>query len=525
MNTNTNVQYTLSLKDMLTPALKSAETEATKLESKVATMGEKTKGMFSSLKSGLGMIGIGFAAFKGLELIHEGVEAVHKLHAAEAQVKAGLESTGHAAGLSYENLEEMAKQFSSKFKYSRAEITDMQSVLLTFPSVTKATFESASTAIFNMSTRMGSDVKSTTVQIGKALQDPIHGITALKRVGVNFSESQKEVIKSLVDTGQTAKAQTLILNELQTEFGGSAAAAAAADPLFAYNKAMNSMKMAMGEAAVEMQKALAPALMVIGNAVKSVAEGVKTLIHWIKDNKDLLVALAVGISAAALAWGVYTVYQNIAIIGFGIGTAAAWLMSGALFILQNIMTFGIPIAIAATVAAVTYLWLKMAGFRAIVMGVWGALQEFGKTVVDVFQGIWKVIHGVFSFNPSEIASGYAQAAGAMGDAGKRMATAYKEGYDGVMDDAEKKKAAEKAKPKEKKLYDIKPAGAEAAKKDTSPKGASGTKSVTINITIDKLIESFKIQTTNIGEGANKIREKVAETLLSAINDSQVVAGI
>jgi hypothetical protein len=67
--------------------------------------------------------------------------------------------------------------------------------------------------------------------------------------------------------------------------------------------------------------------------------------------------------------------------------------------------------------------------------------------------------------------------------------------------------------------------ATAAKKDTSPKGATGTKSVTINISIGKLIETFKVQTTNMGEGAGKIKEKVAETLLGAINDSQIVAGI
>jgi len=519
---NTNVNYTLTLKDMLTPHLKEAELQATKLEAKVTGMGEKAKGMFSGLKSGLGMLGIGFAAFKGLELIHEGVEAVHKLHEAEAQVKAGLESTGHAAGLSYENLEEMAKSFSSKIKYSRSEITDMQSVLLTFPSVTKDTFESASTAIFNMATRMGSDVKGTTVQIGKALQDPIHGITALKRVGVNFSESQKEVIKSLVDTGQTAKAQALILKELNVEFGGSAEAAAAADPLFKYNKAMGSMKMAMGEAAITLQQVLAPALMYIGNAVKFVATGIKSALGWMKENSDVVKAFAITLGIGAAAYGVYWVAMNTATIATGAMTAAQWLLKAAL----SLNPIGLVIvSLAALVAGIVYAWEKCVGFRATVMGLWGVLKEFGSIVMDVFSGIWKVVHGVFTLNPSEIKEGYAQAANAMGDAGKRMATAYKEGYDGVMAEDAKKKAEEKAKPKEKKIYDIKPAGAEAAKKDTSPKGATGTKSVTINISIGKLIEEFKVQTTNIGEGASKIREKVAETLLSAVNDSQVVAGI
>jgi tape measure domain-containing protein len=57
------------------------------------------------------------------------------------------------------------------------------------------------------------------------------------------------------------------------------------------------------------------------------------------------------------------------------------------------------------------------------------------------------------------------------------------------------------------------------------KGVSGSKVTTINVSIGKLIEEFKIQTTNIGEGAGKVREMVAQALLSAVNDSQITAGI
>jgi hypothetical protein len=61
------------------------------------------------------------------------------------------------------------------------------------------------------------------------LNDPIKGITALQRVGVSFTKSQKDQIKTLVDSGKTLDAQKLILRELGKEFGG--AAEASADPL------------------------------------------------------------------------------------------------------------------------------------------------------------------------------------------------------------------------------------------------------------------------------------------------------
>jgi hypothetical protein len=44
------------------------------------------------------------------------------------------------------------------------------------------------------------------------------------------------------------------------------------------------------------------------------------------------------------------------------------------------------------------------------------------------------------------------------------------------------------------------------------------------VTIGSLIKDFTVKTTNIQEGASKVREMVAQTLLSATNDSQILAG-
>jgi hypothetical protein len=79
--------------------------------------------------------------------------------------------------------------------------------------------------MLDMSTALGQDVSSSAIQLGKALNDPVNGITALSRVGVSFSEDQKAVIEALVEMGDTAGAQKLILEELNKEFGGSAQAA------------------------------------------------------------------------------------------------------------------------------------------------------------------------------------------------------------------------------------------------------------------------------------------------------------
>jgi hypothetical protein len=78
----------------------------------------------------------------------------------------------------------------------------------------------------DMSTALGQDASSSAIQLGKALNDPIKGITALQRVGVSFDQQTKDRITLLVEQGETLQAQKIILGELNTEFGGSAAAAA-----------------------------------------------------------------------------------------------------------------------------------------------------------------------------------------------------------------------------------------------------------------------------------------------------------
>jgi phage-related protein len=79
-----------------------------------------------------------------------------------------------------------------------------------------------------MSVALGTDLNSAAIQVGKALQDPTIGLTALRRVGVSFTDQQSEMITRLFESGNALRAQKLILQELTTEFGGSAEAQATA---------------------------------------------------------------------------------------------------------------------------------------------------------------------------------------------------------------------------------------------------------------------------------------------------------
>jgi len=118
----------------------------------------------------------------------------------------------------------------------------MQSIVLTFPGVTKASFGDASQAILDMSARMHRSADDIAIMVGKALQDPERGIMSLRRIGVNFDKEHSDRIKRMVEQGHKLQAQAAIIKELQTEFAGSAAANAGADPMFQFNKSLEETK-------------------------------------------------------------------------------------------------------------------------------------------------------------------------------------------------------------------------------------------------------------------------------------------
>jgi hypothetical protein len=503
------VEYEVGLKDLLSGGLMKADGAARTLET---TMG-KIKGV-------LGTLGVGFAVFKGAEFVKEAVEGVHQLEQATAQVRAGLLSTKGAAGMTFEDVEKSAKSLAAQLPYSRTAMLEMQSILLTFPSVTKESFTPASAIIADMSTRLGQDLKSSAIQVGKALQDPIKGVTALRRVGVNFNETQTEMIKKMVASGHTAQAQAAIMKELQTEFGGSAKAAADADPMFRFNKAMGSFKLAVGEAGMELLQVLQPALEAVASMFVSAGKGIKTFIEFLKENSDAVKAVAIGVGVSMAIYGTYLLVVNAASIATTVWTAAQTALN---FVLSANPIGIVVVAIGALVAGIVYAYEHFAKFRAVVTATWAVLKEFASIVIDVYAGLGKTIMGVLTFDPKMIAEGATQAISAVKNSAERLGKAAKEGYDTGMKDF----GAEHKEKVVAKGVTGKPGavGAEGPTKDISPKGATGQKSTTINISINKLIEQFKISTTNMHESANKVQEMVANTLLSAINDSSIQAGI
>ena len=188
-----------------------------------------------------GVFAAGFAAVKGVEFlagfINDARESA-KVARVSAQV---IKSTGGVAKITAEQMGALATAISNKTGADDEAVQSGENLLATFTNVRNETgkgndiFNQATQAAVDMASAMNNGVvdanglKSANIQLGKALNDPVKGVTALSKVGVSFTQQQKDQIKTLVDSGKTLEAQKIILGEVGKEFGG--AAAAASDPL------------------------------------------------------------------------------------------------------------------------------------------------------------------------------------------------------------------------------------------------------------------------------------------------------
>ena len=185
---------------------------------------------FSAMRVGASGLaaGLGGLAAGGAYLVKQFEES----QKVSKQTAAVLKSTGGVARVTAKDVGDLATVLSRKSGIDDEVVQSGENMLLTFTNIRNEVgkgndiFTQATSTVLDMSVALGQDTKNSAIQLGKALNDPVKGVTALQRVGVTFTAQQKDQIKALVDSGHAMDAQKLILRELNKEFGGSAAAQA-----------------------------------------------------------------------------------------------------------------------------------------------------------------------------------------------------------------------------------------------------------------------------------------------------------
>lgn len=165
-----------------------------------------------------------FAAFYAAG--QEGVKFYAETERYLARTEAQLKATGAAVGFTSGELDEFARSVAMNTLASVDGVRNAMSVMMTFRSVTGETFKTAIKLAQDLAEVYQTDVSSEAKNLGRALESPAEAVSLLKRKGIELTEAQKDLIQSFVESGEKAKAQEIILHELQKRVGGAGEAAA-----------------------------------------------------------------------------------------------------------------------------------------------------------------------------------------------------------------------------------------------------------------------------------------------------------
>jgi hypothetical protein len=188
----------------------------------------KVRGNFQNLGRNFALAGAALAG--GVALIGKSLRDAAESQKVFAQTEAVLKSTGTTANGTAKDIQALAASLQKSTAFNDEAILSGANLLLTFKNIqnqagdTNDIFDQTVKASLDVARAMGTDASGEAIRLGKALNDPVKGISALTRVGIQFTDQQKEQIKTLTASGDLLGAQKIILAELQSQFGGSAEA-------------------------------------------------------------------------------------------------------------------------------------------------------------------------------------------------------------------------------------------------------------------------------------------------------------
>jgi hypothetical protein len=334
----------------------------------------KVQANVNNLKRNFAVAGAAIAGF-GL-VVGKSVQSLARIEQINAQTEAVLKSMGQTAGVTSKEIQDLAGNLENLTATEAETIQEGANLLLTFRNVKNEAgagndiFNQTVTTMVDLARAMGTDASGEAIRLGKALNDPVKGISALTRVGVSFTQQQKDQIKALQDSGDIMEAQKIILAELQAQFGGSGAAFAQT-----FTGQLQLLGHELGTVGEEATMAVMPALQgmvqelrdlipVIGPQLKAAIESVdwkglvKTLVDlvtWFTQNATTILTVVTAVWALNTAYnlgrvaiGLYNAGAVIFNTTMGATAAATGVATGALKLFRiALMTTGIGALVVA----------------------------------------------------------------------------------------------------------------------------------------------------------------------------------
>ncbi|MEM9043517.1 MAG: hypothetical protein AAGC81_02395 [Pseudomonadota bacterium] len=290
-----------------------------------------------------------------------------------SRLAAQIANTGGVAGRSLQDIEALAQEIGINTLASTQQVRDSASSLLTFRNVAGSVFDDTLRLSQDLAESGIGSLQSNVIQLGKALNDPTKGLSALSRSGVTFTKAQEDMIKGLVRSGDLLTAQTLIIEELKAQVEGAGVAAAQG-----FNGALDTL--------IERAKLFGEAFG--GQALNPLAgflRGLAGALGFITNNLDVFNGAIVGVATLAipkLIVGVKALTVALATNPFGALITAAAVLGGSIGRLLGLnVQFGESTASVGQI--VRTVWSDLSGvvgtFFSDVFGWIGTfLSDFGQ---------------------------------------------------------------------------------------------------------------------------------------------------
>jgi len=328
------------------------------------------------------LIGGGIAAagiYKAVEAAEDGAASERKL----ANVFKTMWGDNGAANAAGKIASDYAEKLSLQIGVEDDLIRTTQAKLATFSNVSNAVamsngiFDRATRAAYDMGAVGFGEASQNAVILGKALQDPMKAITALKKQGT-LTAIDILSIQNIFKTQGLLKAQEAILKAVERQVKGTGIETA---------KATDIMKVGFGKVVEAIGGAFLPS---VDEARKKMTDVFQPTIEWIDANHELIMTIT-KIGGVLLA-----VAGVMRIVTMGI-TLASWAMF-ALNLVASLNPLGVVIMqIAALAAIIAVCWSDFAEFRAVVKTAWETVKEFGSILKDyVMDRISGIIEGLGS---------------------------------------------------------------------------------------------------------------------------------
>jgi hypothetical protein len=406
---------TLALNVEILGEFKKLTTATQGAEGSLKGLQDKVSGISSGIGKAIGGLAIALGFTGIVSGLKDAVAAAEEAKVANDRIDA-IANSMDLFGLDTKKTTDRIKEFADTQELlvgvDAEVIKATQAKLLTFKEIALSAdvmggaFDRATILAQDLAAAGFGEATANATQLGKALNDPITGISALTRVGLTFTEEQKKVIESLQATGDMAGAQEVILAELERQVGGTAEATVTDT---------KKMEIAFGQVSEQIGTALLPLLAEFTTWLTSpegqetldqVVEGVTLVIEelskmakWVIDNQDWLLPMVVAIGAVTTAWNVATGAINTYKTAAGIATA----VGAAGFAGGSVLT-----AAGAGAAAGGFIQGQTLGQQSQIFAGSG-FQQGGRLFGDAFQPPAPVINNNITVQTNATATAIADA--------------------------------------------------------------------------------------------------------------------